>query len=255
MTKKEKCILCIVTGLIVVFLTAFGVSMYSTTQMINGINQQIRDNHSDMKEMKEKLDEIQKANESRENTMREEINNIKKQVIMEGTFKKEDIKNIKFDETTDLKAKPTLAISDMNQLIEVWEDKIGITGFHGRGNEFIRAGIETGLNPVYLLAHAAVESAWGQSHYAVYRGNYFGIGAVDSNPDNAHYMSGIVEGAKWIDENFYQDGAISLSDMKANNYASSPYWEGQIAQIVRTSYSILAQLQELEEQENQSQNM
>ena len=114
---------------------------------------------------------------------------------------------------------------------------------------------ETGLNPVYLLAHAAVESAWGQSHYAVYRGNYFGIGAVDSNPDNAHYMSGIVEGAKWIDENFYQDGAISLSDMKANNYASSPYWEGQIAQIVRTSYSILAQLQELEEQENHSQNM
>lgn len=42
-----------------------------------------------------------------------------------------------------------------------------------------------GLNALFILAHADVESAHGNSYYATTRNNLFGFNAVDSDPDQA----------------------------------------------------------------------
>jgi LysM repeat protein len=41
------------------------------------------------------------------------------------------------------------------------------------------------LNSIFIVAHAAIESAWGTSTFARQRNNLFGFNAVDSDPDLA----------------------------------------------------------------------
>lgn len=46
-----------------------------------------------------------------------------------------------------------------------------------------------GLNALFILAHADVESAHGNSYYAKTRNNLFGFNAIDSDPDQASSYS------------------------------------------------------------------
>jgi len=91
--------------------------------------------------------------------------------------------------------------------------------FNGNGALFIEIGESTGMDPVYILAHSATESGWGTSQYARERGNYFGIGAYDDNPDNAHTMAssngdfhpdGLLAGVQWIKHDYYDAGQTTL---------------------------------------------
>lgn len=119
--------------------------------------------------------------------------------------------------------------------------------FNGQGNVFIQAQKESGLDARYILAHAALESAWGKSNIAKKYNNYFGIGAFDSNPDNASKFSnkalasGIINGAKWIAKNYYnsQYKQKTLYKMRFNNgvhqYATDPNWHTKIANIMKRS--------------------
>lgn len=117
--------------------------------------------------------------------------------------------------------------------------------FNGQGNVFLEAQNQSSLDARYILAHAALESAWGKSNIARNYNNYFGIGAFDSNPDNASNYSnaglaaGIIEGAKWIAENYYNNGQKTLHDMRWNNgvhqYATDPDWDTKIASIMKQS--------------------
>lgn len=50
---------------------------------------------------------------------------------------------------------------------------------------FVDAEKHYGINALFALAHAAVESAWGTSTYAKTRNNLFGFNAVDSNSNEA----------------------------------------------------------------------
>lgn len=118
--------------------------------------------------------------------------------------------------------------------------------FHGNAKVFLQAAKESGLDPRYILAHAAVESAWGTSNYAKNRNNYFGIGAFDSNPDMAYTFgsgndglaTGIIEGAKWISKNYYNGkyGQTTVNKMRYNNgvhqYCTSGTWTSSIANIM-----------------------
>lgn len=118
--------------------------------------------------------------------------------------------------------------------------------FIGKGSYFITAGRESGLNPIYIMAHACLESAWGKSDMSH---NYFGIGAFDNNPQNGHkygnsdMKSGLVNGAKWIADNFYKAGQKSLYTMRHNGgkheYATDPEWDIKIAKIMAGFYSFV----------------
>lgn len=117
--------------------------------------------------------------------------------------------------------------------------------FNGQGQAFIEAQKQSGLDARYILAHAALESAWGTSRIAREYHNYFGINAYDSNPDNAKKSSnrslqaGIINGAVWIKEHYYNRGQKTLyamnHDKNGHNYASDKAWGDKIANIMKGS--------------------
>lgn len=117
--------------------------------------------------------------------------------------------------------------------------------FNGQGQVFIEAQKQSGLDARYILAHAALESAWGSSRIGRTYHNYFGINAYDSNPDNAKKSSnrslqaGIINGAVWIKEHYYNRGQKTLyamnHDKNGHNYASDKAWGDKIANIMKSS--------------------
>lgn len=114
----------------------------------------------------------------------------------------------------------------------------------GMGETFMKAGTESGLDPRYLVAHAAHETGWGTSNIAKKKGNMYGIGAFDASPYSSAYgydntQAGIIEGAKWISENYYAKGQTTLDSMRNNGgkheYATDPAWDEKIANIMKGS--------------------
>lgn len=116
--------------------------------------------------------------------------------------------------------------------------------FRNQAAVFIRAGQESGLDPRYLVAHAALESGWGTSKISRDKNNFFGIGAFDDSPYASAYTfdsglaAGIIGGAKWIANNYYNSkyGQKTLNQMRNNNgvhqYATDPEWHNKIASIM-----------------------
>lgn len=165
----------------------------------------------------------------------------------------ESTRNIHYSEIdvyTDLSVMTTITADEMNEIINYWETERWVsTPFSGKGQVFIDAAKESGLDPVYLLAHAALESGWGNSYYGSVYHNYFGIGAYDNNPDNAiNYgndgvAAGIIEGAKWIARNYYENGQTSLYSMRYNGgsheYCTSTTWIYNISNIITESYQVI----------------
>lgn len=138
-----------------------------------------------------------------------------------------------------------LTSDDMNKIIDYWIYHMGVSSeFKNKGDAFINAAKKAGLNPIYILAHAACESAWGSSYIARTKGNYFGINAVDSDPGQSYHMGdsveeGITEGARWIYINYYSNGYTSLNSMKSAGYATDPNWSYAIADIMNKSVQAL----------------
>lgn len=138
---------------------------------------------------------------------------------------------------------------EINNFINFWCSKGGHTAFVGHGDIFLKASKETGLDPRYIVAHAATESGWGSSKICQEKGNYFGIAAYNDSPyESAKTFdggleTGIVEGAKWIKRNYYDAGQKSIYDMiyadPNHRYAvfddGSPNWEwiNLITSIIR----------------------
>ena len=113
---------------------------------------------------------------------------------------------------------------------------------YNSGKYFIKASNESGLDPRYLVAHAASESGWGTSDICRDKFNFFGISAFDASP----YASaskwggveqGIVQGAVWISRNYYAKGQTTLYTMRHNNdkheYATDEIWDITIAKIMK----------------------
>ena len=153
------------------------------------------------------------------------------------------------DQNSDLSNKAVyVTTEDMNNIIRHF-DPSGTSPFQGQGNVFIEASKESGLDPIYIFAHASWESDYGRSYLARDRGNYFGINAIDANPNAAHHMGntmydGIVNGAVWISKNYYQEGQTSLNSMiyGGKRYAkAADKWIKGVNGIMSESYAYLKQ--------------
>ena len=117
----------------------------------------------------------------------------------------------------------------------------------GKGATFKEAEERYGVNALYLMAHSALESAWGRSQISRDKNNFFGIAAYDTSP----YLSaksfddvdkGILGAAKWIRENYIDYGRDHLGNKTTGmnvRYASDPYWGEKIASIMMTINSKL----------------
>lgn len=146
---------------------------------------------------------------------------------------------------TDVGAHSAISVEDMNKIIDYYaEHAVHSTAFKGHGQAFIEAANQTGLNPIYLFAHASCESDFGCSAIAADRFNFFGINAVDSNPNAAFDMGdnidqGIIEGAKWIKQNYYDNGYTTLDAMHRAGYASDPDWASQISSLANAAIGLI----------------
>ena len=81
----------------------------------------------------------------------------------------------------------------------------------GKGAIFKEAEERYKINALYLIAHSALESSWGRSQIAKDKNNFFGIAAYDTTPyDSAKSFDdvdkGILGAAKWIRENYIDNG-------------------------------------------------
>ena len=119
----------------------------------------------------------------------------------------------------------------------------------GKGEVFKEAEKRYQVNALYLMAHSALESAWGRSQIAKDRNNFFGIAAYDTTPyDSAKSFDnvdkGILGAAKWIRENYIDEGRTHLGNKSSGMntlYASDPYWGEKIASIMMTINSKLGE--------------
>ena len=153
------------------------------------------------------------------------------------------------------------------------ESAYGVTSkLRGTGKYFIEAAKAYGVNEVYLLSHAILESAWGcstlaQGEVSGYKGylNFYGIGAYDLDPDNGGAalaknnkwttpQKAIVGAAQWIAKsgNRYLNNAYhqnTLYKMRWNyeqaaregvvwkQYATSTTWASGISNVMASFYS------------------
>lgn len=129
-----------------------------------------------------------------------------------------------------------LTAEDLNKWIDSRAPKNSL--MRGMGEAFFKAGQESGLDPRYLVAHAAQETGWGTSNILKSKNNWFGIGAFDNSPFSSAKSfegreKGIIEGAKWISENYYNKGNTTLSKMKQAGYATDPQWANRISSIMK----------------------
>lgn len=113
----------------------------------------------------------------------------------------------------------------------------------GLGKVFKQAEEETGVNALYLLAHAIHESAWGTSKIATDKFNLYGIKAIDADAyNNAMQFNSFEEcilyAAKYVKQNyltpgersFYNGSFLGHKGVGVNLfYASDPYWGQKVA--------------------------
>lgn len=100
-----------------------------------------------------------------------------------------------------------------------------------------------------VMAQGILESAAGTSNFARERNNFFGIGAFDSNPDNAHSFDSPEEGWRGYYENIrttatYRNHGVFtgatvtdpyayLQAIKDAGYATSPNYVASVGAIIR----------------------
>lgn len=90
--------------------------------------------------------------------------------------------------------------------------------FIGKASVFLEASKQSELDPKYIVAHAALESAWGTSQISKDKYNFFGIASYNHDPYNSaktfsSFNEGIIQGAIWIKKNYIDEGQNTLSKM------------------------------------------
>ena len=103
----------------------------------------------------------------------------------------------------------------------------GVTcAYLGLGSSFINYQNIYGVNAAMEVAFANHESAYGKSQFAVENYNFFGVGAVDSDPSNAYvYTSadnGIMQHMKYWMSRYYLDAYAYIDESKPLSYYDVP---------------------------------
>lgn len=87
----------------------------------------------------------------------------------------------------------------------------------------VEYSINYGIPWEAVMAQGILESAAGTSDFAIQRNNFFGIGAFDSNPDNAYSFSTPKEGWKGYYENIQATSVYREHGVFAGDAVTDPY--------------------------------
>lgn len=233
-------VVCIIVLTIIVFTAALWIKVQSINKQVLEIQQHLQESTEANKQVLDKLTEIQKQQQAIDQKLTQE----KKERELH-TQQIAYIKKVGYTPDSDLGNQTNFTSDDMNKIINYWIYHMGVSSkFKNKGAVFIQASKETGLNPIYILSHAAIESGWGDSYIARNKHNYFGINAIDIDPGQSYAMGnnldeGIRTGAKWIQKNYYSNGYTSLASMKRAGYATSPTWSSSICHVMNASLQAL----------------
>ena len=238
-----------VKAMSVILALSVGVNCYSMYKVVD-MQHQVDAMHDEVRESREANREVLAMLKDVRNT--QERQNQALQISLrkkaDQKIKKNNMILLKasgISGNTDLGSYSNVSAEDMDKIIDYYDSKVnGGSRFKGKGYVFVEAGKQTGLNPVYLFAHAACESAYGNSYLARTRNNYFGINAVDSDPGQANNMGdsvdeGIINGAHWIKSNFYDHGYRTLDQMHNAGYASGSSWSTDIQNIANAALAVV----------------
>lgn len=162
-----------------------------------------------------------------------------------------------------------LPVSALNKLLE------GKGVLEGQGASFSQAAKKYGINEIYLISHALIETGNGTSDLAkggdIVNGkftnksakkyhNVFGIGAYDNNPlvDGIKYAKeagwdlvskAIIGGAKFIGQSYVKAGQNTLYKMRWNpahpgthQYATDINWANLNAQVIKGFYDKMGEV-------------
>jgi beta-N-acetylglucosaminidase/RNase P/RNase MRP subunit p29 len=159
---------------------------------------------------------------------------------------------------TPLNTKANVTAEQINSFINF---KTGgkTTVMTNMGHAYLKAQEETGLNAIYLLAHSGLETGWGSSSIVKAKYNFYGIGAIDSRPDEGAYNyntpeGGIIAGAyfikgNYVDRSWDTDGYFpytskpTIDNMRFDNswhqYATDEAWGAKIANNALDFYNFI----------------
>lgn len=136
-----------------------------------------------------------------------------------------------------MKSKTVYSATQLNSYIKAHTSSDSV--LRGSGASFIKYQEKYGVNALMALAHAALESGWGESSIAKKKNNLFGIAAYDSDPGKAYSFKTVDECIKYYFKTMMVDSYLnpkhefchgtSFGDLASGifvTYSSDPY-EGE----------------------------
>ena len=144
----------------------------------------------------------------------------------------------------DLSQYAIMTVDELNDWIKERAPKD--SPFIGKAEVFLKASQQQKLDPKFLVASSALESGWGRSQISRLKSNYFGITAYNATPLSSAtefkpgLENGIVQGAAWIKQMYYDEGQTSLNKMiygkkaycQTDNGQPSDLWIPKVTAII-----------------------
>lgn len=141
-----------------------------------------------------------------------------------------------------LRTKTSLTAQNLNSFLASFGYSNSV--LTNKGQAFIDAQNQYGMNAALVFAQACLESAYGTSEYARLRNNLFGWNAVDSDPNQASYFKSVeacinqhmalnLRGYLFADDwRFFGAHFGNKSNGITFKYASDPYYGLKISHIM-----------------------
>ena len=141
-----------------------------------------------------------------------------------------------------LRTKTSLTADNLNSFLASFGYSNSV--LTNKGQAFIDAQNQYGMNAALIFAQACLESGYGISEYARLRNNLFGWNAVDSNPNQASYFKSVeacvnqhmalnLRGYLFADDwRFFGAHFGNKSNGISFKYASDPYYGLKISHIM-----------------------
>ena len=139
--------------------------------------------------------------------------------ISEKTSENQIQKNLTLSVNSDLRVASNVTPEEIDLMLEG-------TKLHGLGSAFVEAEQKYGVNALYMMGLACLESGFGNSAFAQKRNNLYGWNAVDSNPNNASSFTSKKEATLYV-----------ASKLQSNYLTEGgAYYEGYSARAVDVHY-------------------
>ena len=125
--------------------------------------------------------------------------------ISEKTSENQIQKNLTLSVNSDLRVASNVTSEEIDKMLEG-------TKLHGLGSALVEAEQKYGVNALYMMGLACLESGFGNSAFAQKRNNLYGWNAVDSNPNNASTFKNKKEATLYVasklQSNYLTEGGV-----------------------------------------------